>query len=36
MKSAKNQANAKQQPEAESFAIWKLSTFLIHIIIQKW
>ena len=35
LKLAKNQADAKQHPEAEVFPIWKLFAFFMHVIIQK-
>ena len=36
MKLAKNQANAKQHPEAELWLLEKLFTFFIRVIIQKY
>ena len=35
LKLARNQANAKQHPEAELLALKKLFAFFIHVIIQK-
>ena len=35
LKLTKNQANAKQHPEAEFFTVWILFTFFINVIIQK-
>ena len=35
LKLAKNEAKAKQHPEAELLLIWKLFTFFIHVIIQN-